>query len=52
MYDRYVAGYIENITEESQQPVCLYQSSDIEKLRSKVSRLENDVTTLIAENAQ
>ena len=52
MYDSYVADQIESISEESQQPVCLYQSSDIEKLRSTVRRLENEVTTLKAENAQ
>lgn len=52
MYDSYVADHIENLTEESQQSTCLYQSSDIEKMRIRVGRLENDVTTLIAENAQ
>lgn len=52
MYDNYVSGHIGNIREEAQYPVCLYQSSDIEKLRSRVNRLENDVTTLMAENSQ
>ena len=47
-----MADQIENISEESQRPMCLYQSSDIEKLRSTVNRLESDVTALIAENAQ
>ena len=52
MYDGYTANHIESMTEESQQPTCLYQSSDIEKLRNRVNRLENDVTTLVAENAK
>jgi len=52
MYDSYVCQNIDSISEESQQPKCLYQSNDINKLRNRVSRLENDVTALIAENAQ
>lgn len=52
VYDSYVCQHIESISEESQQPMCLYQCSDIDKLRSRVRRLENDVTTLITENAQ
>lgn len=53
MYDNYVARLIANISEESQwQPIGLYHSSDIEKLRDRVNRLENDVTTLIADNAR
>ena len=52
MYDSYVADQLDNISKESLQPLCLYQSSDIDKLRSKVNRLENDITTLMVENTR
>jgi len=52
MYDNYLWQIIECVPLQQQEPVCLYQSEDIERLRISVNKLENDVTSLVAENAR
>ena len=52
MYDMYLWQIIESVPLQPQEPVHLYQSEDIERLRISVNKLESGVTSLVAENAR
>jgi len=52
MYDSYLWQIIESVPLHPQEPVNLYQSEDIERLRICVNKLESDVTSLTAENTR
>jgi len=52
MYDKYLWNIIESVPLQPQEPVNLYQSEDIERIRMSVNKLESDVTSLVVENAR